>query len=269
MKPALSFMLLLFGACSDSTRVPDASSPGVAAPQAVTAVDISDDGRFIGVTTLAFRQDPNFWLLSSDGEVLFGRQIPPWAPFQAAVLDGGSAFGVGLAYSRVTSPYPTISLFAGEKSEESSLEDSLGEWGWLRYGGGNWRTGWAASLLGDQLARTGKAVVTVRGHDGALKLLSTGVTEKYSSKYDRPFRMSVSADGSALASGYILPELHSIPPELQSMLRIPPALATVSRFDTAAELWNIGPSDPPMAIPELPRPGREFPGLAPTFRLEP
>ncbi|HEV3029118.1 MAG TPA: hypothetical protein VG457_16185, partial [Planctomycetota bacterium] len=104
MKAALSAaLLLLTGACSTPSSVPEALARGIAAPQAVTAVDMSDDGRWIGVTTLAFRQDPNFWLLSSEGKVLFGRQIPPWAPFQAAVLDGGNAFGVGLAYSRVTS----------------------------------------------------------------------------------------------------------------------------------------------------------------------
>ncbi|HEV3027338.1 MAG TPA: MBL fold metallo-hydrolase, partial [Planctomycetota bacterium] len=137
------------------------------------------------------------------------------------------------------------------------------------YGDGSWKTGWTASLLGDQIARTGTAAVTVRGHNGALKLLSTGVTEKYPSKYDRPFRMSVSADGSSLASGYIFPDVRSVPGEIRSMLRIPPALATVSRFENAAELWKIGPTDAPITIPELPRPERDFPALAATFHLEP
>ena len=119
-------ILLLTVACSGPTRVPEPWEQGhVAAPQAITAVDVSDDGRSIAVTTLAFRQDPNFWLLSDNGEVRFGRHLAPWAPFEAAVLDGGKAFGVGLAYSRVTSPLPTISLFGGEAGEETVLEDSL------------------------------------------------------------------------------------------------------------------------------------------------
>jgi glyoxylase-like metal-dependent hydrolase (beta-lactamase superfamily II) len=262
-------LLLLAGACADSSRVPDLLAQGrVAAPQAVTAVDVSDDGRSIAVTTLAFRQDPNFWLLSDEGEIRFGRNVAPWAPFQAAALDGGKAFGVGLAYSRVTSPYPTISLFGGEKSEETVLEDSRGEWGWLRYGEGEWRSGWCASLLGDLLARTGDSAVTVRGHNGAVKLLNSGATDKYFSRYDRPFRMSVSADGSSLACGYIVPDFRSVPDALKSTLRSAPLLS-VSRFQTAAEEWEISPTDSNAPIPELPKPGRDLPELASTFRLDP
>jgi metallo-beta-lactamase class B len=263
-------LLLLSGACAGPSRVPDVGEQGrVAAPQSVTAVDISDDGRSIGVTTLGFRQDPNFWLLSDGGEVRFGRHVDPWAPFQAAVLDGGKAFGVGLAYSRVTSPLPTISLFGGEAGEETVLEDSLGEWGWLRYGAGDWRTGWGASLIGDLLARTGGSAVTIRGHNGALKLLSTGVTEKYSSKYERPFRMSVSADGTSLASGHIVPDVRSVSADVKSMLRVPSGLVTVSRFQTAAAEWGVTPTAQAPALPALPRPALDFPELASAFRMEP
>ncbi|HEV8484926.1 MAG TPA: hypothetical protein VGV87_15400 [Blastocatellia bacterium] len=42
----------------------------------------------------------------------------------------------------------------------------MGGAGWLRYGSGDWRTGWIPSLLGDLVARTGDWVVTVRGHFG-------------------------------------------------------------------------------------------------------
>lgn len=235
----------------------------------MTAVDISDDGNLIGVTTLAYRQDPNFWLYTTDGKQVFGRQVAPWAPFQAAILDGGNAFAVGLAYSRVTSPLPTISIFVGDKTDEVVLEDSLGEWGWLRYGAGDWRTGWTASLLGDQLARKGSAAVTIRGHNGALKILQGGATEKYPSKYDRPFRMAVSADGSTLACGYILPEPGAVPADLKAVLRMPPALATVTRFETAEPLWRIDSTDPIPANAELPKPALDFPELAASFRMEP
>src|SRR5579862_2061992 len=263
-------LLLLTEACTGPTRVPEPWEQGrVPAPQAVTAVDISDDGRSIAVTTLAFRQDPNFWVLSDSGEVRFGRHLEPWAPFEAAVLDGGKAFGVGLAYSRVTSPYPTISLFGGEGGEETVLEDSLGEWGWLRYGEGDWRTGWGASLIGDLLARTGESAVTIRGHNGALKLLSAGATERYSSKYERPFRMSVSADGTSLACGYIVPDVRSVSAEVKAMLRVPPGLVTVSRFQTALEEWRVAPTAPASVLPALPRPALDFPELASTFRMEP
>jgi hypothetical protein len=33
-------------------------------PQSVSAVDVSDDGRFVALGTMAFRHDRNFWLLS-------------------------------------------------------------------------------------------------------------------------------------------------------------------------------------------------------------
>src|SRR5947207_1968893 len=102
MQAALVFALLGLGGGCASTRVPGVLDQGrVLAPQAVTAVEVSDNGRFVAVTTLAFRQDRNFWLLSNEGEVISGRNIAPWAPFQVAKLDSGP-FGLGLAYSRVT-----------------------------------------------------------------------------------------------------------------------------------------------------------------------
>jgi hypothetical protein len=64
----------------------------VLSPQAVTAVDVSDDGLLIAATTLAFRNNPNFWLLSDDGELKFGRAVAPWAPFQAAARIGPRVF---------------------------------------------------------------------------------------------------------------------------------------------------------------------------------
>src|SRR5262249_5626443 len=73
-----------------ASNVPDAWRQGVfLKPQSVSAVDVSDDGRFVGVTTMAFRQDRNFWLLSAgarSGErpqhvVSWGRYGQPLAPF--------------------------------------------------------------------------------------------------------------------------------------------------------------------------------------------
>src|SRR6516162_5745639 len=118
-----------------SSNVPDAWRQGeFLKPQSISAVDVSDDGQFVGVTTMAFRHDRNFWLLAADGKVSWGRYVQPWAPFQAAVLPQGKGFGVGLAYSRITDPSPTVSLFQGEKSEETALVDNVWPMGWLRYG---------------------------------------------------------------------------------------------------------------------------------------
>ena len=258
-----SFAFLLLGACASATRVPEPLAQGVPlAPQAVSSVDVSDDGRTITVTTLSFRQDPNVWVLSSEGKILFGRNIAPWAPYEGVALDGGKAFGAGVAYSRVTSPYPTISLFGSEKDEETVLEDSLGEWGWLRYGGGDWRSGWTASLLGDLVVRAGGSLITVRGHNGSMRALATGEREKYPMKNERPFRMAASGDGRTLASGYILPDPGS-------GLHIPPALVTVTEASGAKELWKHTPTGPAPGVPDLPQPGRDFPALAERFKMTP
>src|SRR5262245_31861546 len=87
------------------SRVPEVMARGrLLAPQAISAVGISADGKFITVGTMAFSDDANVWQLSADGTVLAKRYFPPWAPMQVATLAGGRAVAVGLAYSRVTSP---------------------------------------------------------------------------------------------------------------------------------------------------------------------
>jgi hypothetical protein len=87
------------------SNIADAQRQGMfLAPQSVSALDINDNGRFIAVTTMAFRHDHNFWLISGEGKVLWGRYLLPWAPFQVAVLPGAGAFGVWLAYSNTTVP---------------------------------------------------------------------------------------------------------------------------------------------------------------------
>ena len=58
-------------------------------PQAVSAVDVSDDGKSVAVGTMAFRHDRNFFLLSAaDGKALWGRHVEPWAPYQVAAVAG-------------------------------------------------------------------------------------------------------------------------------------------------------------------------------------
>ena len=76
------------GGAAGPSRVPPALRRGnFIPPQAISAVDISDDGKWIAVGTMAFRHDRNFFVLSADGgKVLWGRHIEPWAPYQVAAL---------------------------------------------------------------------------------------------------------------------------------------------------------------------------------------
>jgi glyoxylase-like metal-dependent hydrolase (beta-lactamase superfamily II) len=252
------------------TRAPDPLKQGVfLAPQAVAAVDISPDGRSIAVATLAFRQDKNFWLLSGDGQVLFGRAIAPWAPFQVAQLPGGRSFGMGLAYSRVTAPFPTVSLFTGEGGDETVLEDSLGERGVLRYGSGDWRTGWLASVLGDLVVRAGDALYTVRGHNGALRVSPEKPPEKDPWISDRPFRMAPSPEGQAMAMGYIVPAPDSPEPRVRGMVGPRSGLVAVRSTRGAAEGWAFSPAEALAPAPPLPDPSSDFPALAGQFGMRP
>jgi glyoxylase-like metal-dependent hydrolase (beta-lactamase superfamily II) len=213
---------------------------------------------------MAFRHDRNFWVLGAEGEPRWGRNVAPWAPFQSASLAGGAAHGVGLAYSRVTGPQPTLSLFGDERGEETALVDSLGALGWIRYGTGDWRTGWVPSLIGDLVARAGDSIVTVRGHDGALRVDRQGRREKFPLPDARPYRLAPSADGSALALGFIVPEPGA---ESKSQFPWPRALLSVAEGSTAKERWSFAPVPDAPRPPALPDPEREFPALAESFDL--
>src|SRR6476659_2734249 len=73
-----------------ASRMPPALRRGTFLfPQAVSAVDVSEDGGFVAVGTMAFRQARNLFLLSAaDGKVAWGRNVQPWAPSQLAALSG-------------------------------------------------------------------------------------------------------------------------------------------------------------------------------------
>lgn len=131
------------------SRVPEVTAQvGFMAPQAVSAVNISTDGNFITIGTMAFSHDANVWQFRADGSLIANRNFPPWAPMQVATLAGGRALVVGLAYSRVTSPDPTVwfgptdALFGSPLADEYVETDSRdGELARVRPGGGDWRTG--------------------------------------------------------------------------------------------------------------------------------
>lgn len=254
---------LLAAACAGPGRVPPPWQQGVGLPpQSISAVDVSDDGRSIAVSTMAFRHDRNFWLLSGDGAVQWGRWVAPWAPFQVAALPGG--FGVGLAYSRVTSPHPTVSFFRDEKGEETATVDAGGEMGFLRYGRGEWRTGWGASLIGDLIARGPGFAVTVPHHDGSWRVLADGSREKVPQIRERPFRMAAGAEGRLLALTHLVPA----EPE---RLRARPASSILSVRNAAdgRELWSVKPLEGPVSVAKPPQPEEEFPDLAEYFDTRP
>src|SRR5947209_2944029 len=78
------------------SRVPNVTAQGrFLAPQAISAVDVSVDGKFITVGTMAFSHDANVWQFGPDGAVIARRHFPPWAPMQVATLSGGRAMAVG------------------------------------------------------------------------------------------------------------------------------------------------------------------------------
>jgi len=240
--------------------------------QAVSAVDVSGDGQRIAVTTLAFRHDRNFWLLSNEGQTLWGRYVLPWAPFQVAA--GREGFATGLAYSRTTPPYPTVSLFQDETGPETAATDNAGERGWLRYGHGDWRTGWLTSALGDQIVRAGDAVYTITTSTGAWQLADKGNPRKLPSAFpgQRPFRLSASADGRVLACGYIVPDVSglekgSVPESVR--VQVPRRLVSLHSTTDWKELGSVKPSAETSGIARLPEPVKDFPELAGKFRLGP
>ena len=112
----------------EPSRVPAVSAQRhTLAPQAVSAVDITADGKFITVATMAFRHDANVWQFAPDGMVLSKRHYPPWAPMQVATLSGGGAMAVGLAYSRVTAPEPTVWMGATGDLLQTPLRNEFAE----------------------------------------------------------------------------------------------------------------------------------------------
>jgi glyoxylase-like metal-dependent hydrolase (beta-lactamase superfamily II) len=251
------------------TRVPDVTAQGkFLAPQAISAVDVSTDGKYITVGTMAFSHDANVWQFGPDGVVIAKRHFPPWAPMQVATLSGGRATAVGLAYSRVTSPDPTVwfgpteDLFAGAlKDELVEADPSEGQMSRLRPGGGDWRTGWFASHLGELFARgpdwvfkPPRWLIDSNGHRQALRF-----EDKNLLPTSRAMRMAVSADGKHIAFGWL--------GLAQSAIGVPAHTDAVS-------VWQVNPNQklwtalPAVGLPPpLPTPETEFPDMAKDFRM--
>jgi len=166
---------LLFVAACTWTRLRNAPEGDPGAPGRDRGRHPATTARFIGVTTLAFRQDPTSGCSPPTGKSATDAS-PPWAPFQAAVLDGASPSA---------SDWPTRgsrrrcrrSPSSAARGEETVLEDSLGEWGWLRYAG-RLAHGLDREPPGRPARAEGRLGRHDPGHNGALRLLATGATEK-------------------------------------------------------------------------------------------
>jgi glyoxylase-like metal-dependent hydrolase (beta-lactamase superfamily II) len=260
--------LVTIGASALSTNVPDPWRQGIfLGPQCISAVDICPDSKSIALATLAFRHNQNFWLISDEGNVNSSRYVEPWAPFQAALLPGAKACAVGLTYSRVTDPAPTVSLFDPATPEEAVLVDADWDLGWLRYGQGDWRTGWPASMLGDLVVRTNEAVYTVRSHDGAWRMTADGMRKNDWPLEHRPFCMAASRDGTVLVHGVLVPDSRALDETSRRHLRVPKAIVVARDADSSDELWTAAPlaDVPPPPLP--PEPADEFTELAREFAI--
>lgn len=272
---AADLQLVRVGKPLEHSQVPGALARGhFLPPQAVSSVNVSGDGQKIAVTSMAFRHDRNFWLLSEQGHVVGGRYVHPWAPFQVAATGKGGAFATALAYSRITPPYPTLALFAGTDGPETVRTDRGGERGWLRYGHGDWRTGWLVSALGDQLVRVGDSVITIPTGDGAWQLTDNGQALKLPTSFpsQRPYRLSASGNGRVVALSYIVPDVSrlekgSLPEAVR--VQVPPALVSVRRVSDGQEIGRVAAPREPANIAPLPDPVQDYPELAAQFALRP
>lgn len=233
------------------------------APQAISAVDISADGKFITVGTMAFSHDANVWQFAPDGTVLAKRHFPPWAPMQVATLNGGGALAIGLAYSRVTSPEPTVWFGAAETLWRAALKDEFveadtrdSELARLRPGAGDWRTGWLASHLGE---------LFVHGPDWAFKppglmLHADGRRQRlrYEDKNELPTsratRMAASRDGTRAAFGWLCLN------QVTASFRPQRQAVSVWVVNPNRPLWTAAASDD-LTAPALPNPAADFPEL--------
>jgi hypothetical protein len=240
------------------------------APQAISAVDISADGKIITIGTMAFSHDANLWQFAPDGSILAKRHFSPWAPMQVATLAGGKAMAVGLAYSRVTSPNPTVWLGRADDLMAEKLKDQFVEEDWregqlsrLRPGKGDWRSGWLASSLGE---------LFVRGPDWLYKppsLLLNAEGQRVRLRYDdnnllpgsRAMRMVASGDGKRLAFAWL-----GYPREIFDLPSNRDALS-VWQVNPNTRLWSAPPTAE--APPAIPDPVEDFREMAKSFRLSP
>jgi hypothetical protein len=189
---------------------------------------------------------------------------------QAATLSGGRALAVGLAYSRVTSPDPTVwlgscneLLAASRKEELAQADPSEGQFARLRPGEGDWRTGWLASSLGELFVRGPNWIfkppnwfLDAEGRPQQLRYENHDLLPT-----DRALRMTASADGRRLGFGWLgfTNSLPGIPTHTD--------LLSIWQVSPNQRLWSARPTAG--SPPALPNPATDFAELAKMFRLAP
>ena len=246
-------------------------------PQSVSALDVSDDGRFVAVGTMACRHDRNFWLMSAEtGAAAWGRYVETWAPAQVRALADGQGFAVGLTYGPVTSVGSTVGLFRNENDPIAYAYDwpLVGGRGWLRYGGGDRLTGWPASVPADLFTRAGKPLFASADANNSRSVFQYDGGTPRSLNVNRPFRMAASADGKVLAFGYAVHDFRGIEPKLTRRFfdAAPRGMVTVRSAVGAApgkDLWVVEPAAGAAPAPRPPEPSDDFPALAEDFNLKP
>jgi hypothetical protein len=251
------------------SRVPDVTEQGrLVASQAISVVDVSADGKFITVGTMAFSHDANVWQFAPDGKVIAKRHFPPWAPMQVATLSGGRAMAVGLAYSRVTSPDPTVWFGSTEELFATTLKDDLaeadssdGQMARLRPGAGDWRTGWFASDLGELFVRGPDWIFKPPGWllDNEGRRHALRFEQKNQLPTGRAMRMAACVDGKRIVFGWL--------GLARNMTGLPTHADAVSvwRVNPNQKLWSAPPTV--AAPPALPDPVTDFPEMAKDFGL--
>ncbi|MCI0361581.1 MAG: MBL fold metallo-hydrolase [Planctomycetaceae bacterium] len=266
------------GESRGTSRVPAPLRQGTRLPpQSVSALDVSDDGCFLAVGTMAFRHDRNFWLLSAEtGDVAWGRYVETWAPAQVRALAEGRGFAIGLTYGPVTSVGSTVGLFQHEKDPISYVYDwpLVGGRGWLRYGGGDWQTGWPASIPADLFTRAGEAVFASADANNSRSVFKYDGGKAQSLNVGRPFRMAASADGKVLALGYAVHDFRGVEPKVtgrffESAPHEIVSVRTEAGAATLKALWDVGPAAGAAMTPAPPEPSIDFPELAESFNLKP
>jgi len=252
------------------TGVPAPLRQGVfLAPQGIAALEISPDGRQLAVVTMGFRHDKNFWLLDADGRVLWGRYLDPWAPWQVAFSPKGKRFAVGLAYSRFTMPNPSLAFFDGEHDAPILGCDAAWELAWMRYGAGDWRSGWTASLLGDLLAPAAGGVFTAPFSATEESKEKSGPWRRDPPLGQRAWRMAASADGRVLFCGFLAADNRKAQVRGVPGLESPGVTLAATDAATGTVRWKAEPISPWPALPLPPEPTDEFLALAEDFRFRP
>jgi glyoxylase-like metal-dependent hydrolase (beta-lactamase superfamily II) len=258
------------GETSAKSQVPPVAAQGrFLAPQAVSAIDINPDGQVVTVGTMAFSHDANVWQLTGDGAVVAKSYFAPWAPMQVATLIDGQAMAVGLAYSRITSPEPTLwlgpvqDLMVPTPKEELCWADSSdGQYARLRPGSGDWQRGWMASSFGELFVhgpewifKPPDLLLDAQGHPHTLSE-PTNFPPK-----GRAMRMASSLDGRRLVFGWL-----GATGRAQADLPANPNALSLWSLKPNRALWAAqwvmgAPASP------LPNPAADFAELSRRFRL--